>query len=66
MRTPERPALTRAEETLADVLADAIVDELLTTAGEHWVVVACRDEADREELVARLRREGREVRVHAA
>ena len=65
MKTPERPALSPAENALADIFADAVVADLMAEGGV-WVAVACRDEADREELVARLRREGREVRVHAA
>ena len=53
--------LTAAENTLADVLAEAVIADLMAEAG-LWVAVSCRDMNDQEELIGRLRREGREVR----
>jgi hypothetical protein len=57
------PDLTPAEDTLAHVLADAIVDDLLGDAGGLWIAVSTHDEADQQQLVERLRAEGRDVRV---
>lgn len=61
----ERPELTLAQDTLARILADAIVDDLLD-AGGLWIAVNCADVNDQQELVARLRAEGRTVRLPAA
>lgn len=55
-------ALTAAEETLAAILNEAIVEELLEGAPPGlWLVVGCTSESDQIELARRFRAEGREV-----
>jgi hypothetical protein len=54
--------LTPPEDALARILADAIVEDLLE-AGGLWLAVRCHDPHDQQELIERLRAEGREVRA---
>lgn len=54
--------LTRAEDTLASILTEAIVEELLEGAPDgHWLVVACADEVQQLKLAEQLRTQGYEV-----
>jgi hypothetical protein len=65
---PERddPSLTPAGEIFARIVADAIVEDLLSGhAAGLWIAVACTGEADQVELARRLREEGREVIVRS-
>lgn len=59
----ENSSLTPPEDTLARVLADAVIDDMVSEAGGLWVAVQCRDETELRELTERFRGEGREVRV---
>jgi hypothetical protein len=54
--------LTPAEQTLAEVLSSAIVEDVLEGApGGLWLAVGCTSESDQIELARRFRAEGREV-----
>jgi hypothetical protein len=59
---PGERHLTPAEDALVRVLADAVVEDLVSDTAGLWLAVRCHDEHDQHALVAHLRGEGREVR----
>jgi hypothetical protein len=66
MPTERHDSLTPAEEILARVLTDAIVEDIFAgLSAEPWIAVRCIDESVQKELADRLRAEGREVILHS-
>lgn len=58
--------LTPAEQTLAEILSAAIVEDLLEGApGGLWLAIRCTSESDQIELARRFHAEGREVLVRS-
>jgi len=58
----DREKLSAAEDTLARILTDAVVEDLFAGVSEGlWLAVRCNNEAEQEELADRLRSRGLEV-----
>jgi hypothetical protein len=58
----DREKLSAAEDTLARILTDAVLEDLFEGVSEGlWLAVRCNDEAEQKELADRLRARGLEV-----
>lgn len=58
----DREKLSAAEDTLARILADAVVEDLFAGVSEGlWLAVRCANEGEQRELADRLRARGLEV-----
>lgn len=58
----DREKLSAAEDTLARILTDAVVEDLFAGLSDApWLAVRCNNEAEQKELADRLRARGLEV-----